>query len=65
MKLLSIVAVEGINNRGPHRLPRFMRACAAVTRCPRCGGDVGPRLQRGQGNTWCRCPVRRGLALGA
>jgi hypothetical protein len=32
-----------------------------VARCPRCGGELVPRIARGRPGFWCRCPVRRGL----
>lgn len=36
-----------------------------VARCPACGGELVARIARGRPAFWCRCPVRRGLAIGA
>lgn len=36
-----------------------------VARCPRCGGELIARVARGRPGFWCRCPVRRVVAVGA
>lgn len=33
----------------------------ALPRCPRCGGELVPRLTVGEAGFRCHCPVRRGL----
>jgi hypothetical protein len=35
----------------------------AVARCPRCGDVLVANVKRGRLGFWCRCPVRRVLAL--
>jgi hypothetical protein len=42
-----------------------LRERALGVRCPRCQGALVARVASGQRLNWCRCPVRRGLALGA
>lgn len=37
----------------------------SIARCPKCGGELVARMARGRPAFWCRCPVRRGLAIGA
>jgi hypothetical protein len=65
MRLLRSVGLEV--RVSVRREPR--RRCAAdvlsAVRCPRCGGDLVARVARGRPAFWCRCPVRRGLAIGA
>jgi hypothetical protein len=65
MRLLRTVGMEvrELQRREPRRpstgdLP-------GVARCPACGGELVALVRRGRPAFWCRCPVRRALALGA
>jgi predicted RNA-binding Zn-ribbon protein involved in translation (DUF1610 family) len=51
------------DTRSPRRRPT--NDTVSVARCPKCGGELVARMARGRPAFWCRCPVRRGLAIGA
>jgi hypothetical protein len=69
MRLLRTVRLERRHEDEARPLREARRRPAAdelgVARCPHCGGELVARMARGRPAFWCRCPVKRGLALGA
>lgn len=61
--------ITGLVLKGTKAAERHRRQASAdvlsVACCPRCGGELVARIARGRPGFWCRCPVRRALAIGA
>ncbi|MFO0845891.1 MAG: hypothetical protein U0797_26500 [Gemmataceae bacterium] len=65
MRLLRIVGLVLKGTKAGRRYHRAAADALSVARCPRCGGELVARIARGRPGFWCRCPVRRALAIGA